>query len=261
MKMTLLELTQAVLRSIRGEQVDDIADTEESSIVAGIIKECYYSILAESNLIEEKTLFELNPSLDPNKPTVMYLPDAVVGLEWVKYNTVGLDGVDPVYTDIKYEDLQTFLSRMYQLKTDASNVSSFTLNTGSAPDSIPFLYTNDKAPQYFTSFDDRTLIFDSFDADVDTTLQKNKTVCFGLKESSWTESNNFIPSLDSQQFNLLLQEAKATAWAELRQVTNQKAERRARRSWVLLADKKNRANYNGMEYYKTNFPNYGRPRP
>ena len=41
MKMTLLEMTQKVLGSIKGDQVDDVSETEESSLVADIIQECY----------------------------------------------------------------------------------------------------------------------------------------------------------------------------------------------------------------------------
>jgi hypothetical protein len=134
-----------------------------------------------------------------------------------------------------------------------------TVTTGTL-DTIDFRYRNDKAPEYYTSFDDRQIVFDSYDADVDSTLQKSKTICFGLKESSWTKSDAFVPALDSQQFHLLLQEAKAQAWVELKQLTNEKAERKARRSWVLLASKKNRANYNAKSYYYNDYPDYGMKR-
>ncbi len=257
MKRTLIELTQSVLRSIKGEQVDDVSETEEASMVADIVMECYYNIISESNLLEEKTLFELEASGDPDKPVLMSLPEAVVGLEWVKYNCQTIDQTAVDYRTIEYMDLQSFLDWTLKFSTDDAWVDSMTVTTGAA-DSINFLYRNDKAPQFYTTFDDRQFVFDSYDIEVDTTLQKNKTMCFGLKESTWTKTNTFIPALDSQQFNLLLQEAKATAWAELRQTANQRAERKARRSWVLLASKKDRANYNHKSYYYTDYPDYGR---
>jgi hypothetical protein len=259
MKMTLLKMTQMILSSINGEQVDSISDTEESMMIADIIEECYYNILSESNLLEEKTLFELNASVDLAKPVLMFLPDDVIGLEWVKYNCIADGATSPDYRTIKYLPLEEFLNWTLQLSTTDSYVHQMTLNTGLA-DSINFLYRDDKAPEYYTSFDDRQLIFDSYDEEVDSTLQKNKTMCFGLKESSWQRQDDFIPALDSQQFNLLYQEAKATAWAERRQTTNTRAERKARRSWVLLASKKNRANYNHKSYYYSDYPDYGMKR-
>lgn len=259
MKRTLIELTQSVLRSIKGEMVDDISETEESSMVADILMECYYGILSESNLLEEKTLFELEASLDPTKPVLMTLPSTVIGLEWVKYNCQTSTMTNSNYLTIKYLDLPSFLDWTLQQDTDETYIDSMTVTTG-VSDSINFIFRNNKAPEYYTSFDDRQLVFDSYDNTVDTTLQKNKTMCFGLKESTWTKTNLFIPALDSQQFNLLLQEAKATAWAELRQTSNDRAERKARRSWVLLAQKKDRANYNHKSQYYTDYPDYGMKR-
>lgn len=257
MKMTLLKMTQQILRSLKGEEVSSLAETEEASLVADIIEECYYNIVSESDLLEEKTLFELNASGDITKPTLMNLPDDVIGLEWLKYNIIADGETAPNYQTIQYLDLYTFLELTDQLKTTNSYVGTYTVTTGTA-DSIDFFYRNDKAPQYYTSFDDRQLVFDSYDADVDSTLQKNKTRCYGLKESTWTKTDSFVPHLDSQQFNLLYQEAKATAWAELRQTKHDRAERKARRSWVLLNQKKDRVNYNHKDWYYINYPNYGR---
>ena len=259
MKMTLLKMTQNILSSIKGEQVDSITDTEESSMIADILEECYYGILADSNLLEEKTLFELNASGDVSKPVLMSIPNDVIGLEWVKYNCIADGATNPDYRTIKYLDIASFLDWTSQFNIDETTVDTMSITTGTL-DTIDFKFHNDKAPEYYTSFDDRQLVFDAYDSDVDSTLQKSKTMCFGLKESSWTKSDAFIPALDSQQFHLLLQEAKAQAWVELKQLTNEKAERKARRSWVLLAQKKNRHNYNAKSYYYTDYPDYGMKR-
>lgn len=257
MKMTLLELTQRILTSIKGEQVDSISDTEESLAVASIIKECYYNIVSGEDLLEEKTLFELNPSLDPTKPVVMSLPDSVIGLEWVKYAED--TGTITMYKDVTFRPLEDFLAYTLQFDSSLSYVDELSMDTGRS-DTILFRYRNDKQPLYYTSWDDNYLIFDSYNADVDTTLQKNKTMCFGVLESSWEDANDFVPHLDSQQFTLLLQEAKVMAWAELKMADNNNAIRKARRGWVLLAQKKNRHNYDHKEYYYTKFPDYGRRR-
>ena len=259
MKMTLLEMTQKVLGSIKGDQVDDISETEEASLVADIIQECYYGLIAESDLLEEKTLFELEASNDLDKPVLMSLPNDVIGLEWVRYNIRGVDESSDNYKLLTYLDLPSFLDWTQQLKTENDGVATFQVETGTL-DTIDFYYRDDKAPQYYTSFDDRQIVFDSFDSEVESTLQKNKTQAYGLKESSWTKTNNFIPALDSQQFHLLLQESKAQAWAELRQTSNALAERKARRNWILLSKKKDRVNYNHKSYYEILYPDYGMKR-
>ena len=257
MQLTLLELIQRVLSSVKGEEVDNYDDTAESLVVRDIIKECYYTLISGKDFPELKTLFELNASGDSTKPTLMTLPTDVVGLEWVKYNKIADGDTDPRYEYVQYLPLQDFLDRIDGFDLDEDNVLSLTVTTGSS-DSIDFKYMNDHAPSYYTSFNDTTLIFDSYDSDVDTTLQKTKTKCYGLKSSTWTNSNSFTLPLDAQQFDILLKEAKAMAWSELRQVDNVPARQEARRGRILAEKKKDRVNYNNKLDYYTRYPNYGR---
>ncbi len=63
-------------------------------------------------------------------------------------------------------------------------------------------------------------------------LQKSKVQCYGEIVPSWTHSNTFTPNLDAKHFTLLLNEAKAQAFIELKQQANPKAEKRARRGWI-----------------------------
>ena len=257
MQLTLLELIQRVLSSVKGEEVDNYDDTAESLVVRDIIKECYYTLISSKDFPELKTLFELNASGDPTKPTLMTMPSDVVGLEWVKYNKILLGNTDASYEYVYYLPMREFLDQIDGYNDDETYIGSFSVTTGSA-DTIEFKYKSDHAPMYYTSFNDSTLIFDSYDSAIDTTLQKTKTKCYGLKSSTWTNSNNFTLPLDSQQFDILLKEAKAMAWMELRQTENIKAEREARRAKIQAEKKKDRVNYNAKGDYYTRYPDYGR---
>lgn len=81
MKYTLLELTQRVLESIKGEEINDIGDTAESVSVVNIIKECYLTLIAEKDLPEQKELYELVSSGDTLKPVLMTIPEDVYGMD------------------------------------------------------------------------------------------------------------------------------------------------------------------------------------
>lgn len=257
MKYTLLELIQRILSSIKGEEVNNYNDTAESLVVRDIIKECFYNIIGTQDFPELKTLFELTASGDSSKPTLMTLPSDVVGLEWVKYNAIADGETAASFRYIRYLPLADFVQMMHQLSTDETNVGTFNVTTGSS-DSIEFYYRNDKAPEYYTTYDDSTVIFDSYDSVVDTTLQKSKTLCYGLKSGTWTDSNSFTLPLDAQQFNILLKEAKVLAWEELRQSPNQTAAMQVRRAKIAAEKKKDRVNYNHKDYYYSKYPNYGR---
>lgn len=257
MKYTLLELIQRILSSIKGEEVNNYNDTAESLVVRDIVKECFYNIIGTADFPELKTLFELTASGDSAKPTLMTLPSDVVGLEWVKYNKIASGETAPNFGYVRYMPLADFTEMMHQLSTDETNVGTFTVTTGSS-DAIEFYYTDDKAPDFYTSFDDNTIIFDSYDSVVDTTLQKSKSLCYGLKSGVWTDSNSFTLPLDAQQFNILIKEAKAMAWEELRQTQNATAGMQVRRAKIAAEKKKDRANYDHKGYYYSKYPNYGR---
>lgn len=257
MKYTLLELIQRILSSIKGEEVNNYSDTAESLVVRDIVKECYYNIISTQDFPELKTLFELNASGDNAKPTMMTLPSDVVGLEWVKYNKIASGETADRFDYVRYVPLKDFLDMNHAMDEDEDNIGSFTVTTG-ASDTIDFFFRDDKAPDFYTSFDDNTIVFDSYDSTVDSTLQKTKTLCYGLKGTTWVDSNSFTLPLDAQQFNILLKEAKAMAWEELRQTNNVTATMQARRAKIAAEKKKDRVNYNHKSYYYANYPNYGR---
>jgi len=70
-----------------------------------------------------------------------------------------------------------------------------------------------------------------------------------------------VPELLPQQFQLLINEAKSLAWAELKQVPHQKAELSARRNWRHL-QRTRRSVPDGTFNNKVGFdrlPNFARP--
>lgn len=255
MKKTLLEMVQDILAAMEADEVNAIADTAEAEMVARIIKDSYYEIISSANLPETFSLFQLDPSGDPDLPVVMYLPDTYHNLHWIKYNSKEALADPELYKDLQYLDLESFLQRMYALDTTEDNVGTLqlTLETGD----LDIFYTDDKHPQYYTTFNDRTILFDSYFSDLDTTLQQDKTVCWGEEIQTFTLSDSFIPNLDAKQFQLLMNEAKSQAFVELKQTENPKAEQRARRGWVRSQREKITTPFYQNAKRKTN-TNFGR---
>lgn len=240
MQMTLLDLTQSVLSALDSDEVNSITDTVESQQVAKLIKNCYYDIIARAGLPEHMTVFQLDASGDNTIPTVMYIPEDIVNVRWIKYDKRTADDTVSKFSEVFPMDLETFIRRMHQMNADDTNVDTFTLTVDS--NDMEMLAANFIGPSYYTTFDDNTVLFDSYDAAVDTTLQKSKTWAYGVKTLTWEEADDFVPSLDDNQFPLLLNEAKALAFSELKQITHPKAEQYARRAWVNLGKSKVRLN-------------------
>ncbi|MCA9340247.1 MAG: hypothetical protein KDA17_05015, partial [Candidatus Saccharibacteria bacterium] len=117
------------------------------------------------------------------------------------------------------------------------------------------MYWNNRMPRFFTSIDDYTILFDAYDSDEDTTLQKSKTQCYGSVYPTWTMSNAFEPDLDPTQFSFIMNRAKVRAFAELKQAANQEAASETRTQKIRLQKQKRRTP-DRTEFDK--IPKYGR---
>lgn len=253
MSETLLSLTQTVLSSMDSDEVNSISDTVEANQVALVIKTVYFDIITRANLPEHYTLRSMVASGTSAKPTLMTLPSDVAEVYWLKYNKATLTDTDDNFQPVELMTPADFLDRMHSLDTTETNVSTFshTLNS----DAMTFVYRDDKAPEVYMCLDDNTLIFDSYDAEVDTTLQTSKTLAYCKKTIPFTMSDTFVPDLDDAQTSLLLNESKALAWAELKQTSHGKAERTASRGWTRLQQTKFRTS---QPSFFNSFPNFGR---
>lgn len=229
MRQTLLEIVQNVLSSIDGDEVNSINDTIESQQIVKIIKNVYDDAVSRLDLHINKTPFNLDASGDNTKPVLMTKPDNIDVIHWVRYNKIEDGDTDPLWADIRYLPFLDFLEQTQQLSLDETYVDSMTHTADGY--SFSFHYRTDKGPTYYTSFDDGTLIFDSYDSTVDDTLQTSKTLCYGTKETPWSETDSFELDLQPEHFALINNEAKSLAWAELKQQAHPKAEQTARRNW------------------------------
>lgn len=230
MRYTLIELVQRILESMDSDEVNSIADTTESLAVANIIKECYYTIISEIQPKETEGLFHLDASTDNTKPVLMYLPETVSNIEWLKYN-VGDSLLDTNFRDLCCLDLDDFYEFTNGLDIGETWVQSQEITINGQQFSVKF--RNDQSPSYWTSVDDRTILFDSYDSSYESTLTSSRTYGYGGLIPVFSMDDNFIPNLDARQFQLLLNSAKAQAFTEIKQVTNEKAERRERRHQIL----------------------------
>ena len=232
MKMSLLDITQNILSSLDSDPVSDIDETVESQQVVEIIKESYFELMSSRQWPHLRLLTTLTGLGDVSNPTKMKIPDTMNKTYWVKYNGVEMTYLTP-------DDFNTMIA----LRTPGSTV-----------DSNGFGLLKD--PSYYTSYDDVYLIFDSRISSLDNTLQQSKSKVYGVKEASWTLSNTFTPDIPEKFFPVLLAEAKAQAFVNLKQQSNVREERKAQRGRVMIRNEawKNKL---GEPVYNSRV-NYGR---
>ena len=246
-KMTVLEMTQDILSDMNSDEVNTINATLESAQVAQIIKSTYFNIIDGKDFPHLKELFRLDAGTS-TRPTHMAIPETIIDVEWVKYNTKKTSSAKDLFTKMIYKTPDEFLYILEQRdSTDTTNIKVVT-----DPSNITLNINKTKVPLYYTSFDDETIVMDGYIATLETNLQQSKTNCFGKKAPTFTLSNTFTPDLPVQMFTYLLAEAKSNCFLTLKQMPNQKAEQTSISQKRKMAQEAFKLK-NGITY-----PNFGR---
>lgn len=236
MRYTLLEIVQRTLAAMDADEVSNISETPEANDVANIVKSCYYDIIGFNNLDDHTGVFKLDASGDNLKPTLMTLPSTVSRLDWVKYNTSDVIG-DFDLTTMRYLENEEFLYAQSMMSTDDLNIDSMTIPINGI--NFSFKFYNDRMPTCFTVFDETNIVFDGYDAAVETTLTQSRSMGYGQVIPTFSMTDAFVPDLDPRQFQLLLNEVIATAFVEKKQAPNPRAENRARKNQILAQKTRN----------------------
>lgn len=252
MQQTLLEMVQLILSSMDSDEVNSISDTVESNQVALIIKSVYYDSAVDLNLREHEKLFELNPSNNYAQPVLMTVPNDVTNVTSIKYNNKSNTDTYDRYEEVKYLPFDAFLQMQNSLASlDNVGQMSYTSNG----ETFTTLYSTNAHPRYFTTISNYVILFDSYDNTIDTTLQKEKTMCKGLVYPTFQLTDNFIPDLAPSQFPYLINKAKVRAFVELKQTNNAEAASEVREQRIKIQKRKRRV-FEGTEFDK--IPKYGR---
>ena len=247
MKMSLLEIVVDILNDLDSDEVNSIDDTTESAQVAQIVKSTYFALISNRNWPHLRKGISLEAPGTTATPTHMRLQDNVNELSFINYNKVKLGETRKKYLAVKWVEPDEFLRMTNRRNSDETNIDIIT-----DPSGIELMIRNDQAPTYYTSFNDSHIVFDSYDSEVDDTLQESKVQAQGYVNPIWLPEDDFIPDLPEEAFTLLLEEAKSRASLKLKQTQDVKAEQEAARQNRWLSRKDWRV-HGGIQY-----PNYGR---
>jgi hypothetical protein len=250
-QLTLLDMVQDILSDMNSDNVNDISDTVESMQVARIVRSTYYNLVNDRIWPGAKRLATLTGLGDTTRPTHMLLPDNVNNVEWVKYDVRREVGDAINYKTITYMPPEDFLQHVMARNASEPNVLTVMDYGGT-----PLLIVTDRAPTYYTSFDDKRVVFDSYDIDVDSTLQTSKSQAFVLTEPPFELENGFIPDMPAKFFPYLLSEAKTAAFLKVKEVFSAADADTSRKQRNFLARNRHRSKRNRIGY-----ANFGRKRP
>lgn len=249
-KPTLLEMVQEILSDIDGDEVNDIGDTIEATQIATVIRNTYRSIVEEFDLQAIEAAFQLQASGTSTRPTHMSIPSDIFDVKLVRYDTRKSGGT-PQYTEMPYVPPKEFL-----IRTSNNDSASAVYQDVTDPESGFILsIRNNRAPSMWTTLDGgETLIFDSFDSSVDSTLQTSKTQCLGSKRNDLTLASTSVLSLPETMQQLVYNEAREMCMELYKDGAPRKVNEASRRSKMKAKERRNKVDLPPA----INLPDYGR---
>ena len=246
-KKTLLSIVQEVLNSLNGDAVNTISDTEESEEVARHVEAVYRNLVSHTEWPHTRRSVTLVPFSDDALPTHMRVGENYKRLCFINYNKAKLGEARKLYQPVKYVAPDHFLRKLNSRDTTSPNVDVVV-----DPSGIELFILNNKAPEEFTSFDDVVLVFDSYDSEVDDTLQESKVQAQAYIIPEFTLEDGFIPDLPAEAFAYLIEESVSRCQLKMRQVQDAKSEVEAQKQARWLSQS------NFVVKGGITFPNYGR---
>jgi hypothetical protein len=215
----------------------------EAQQIASIAEDVYYNIIATRDIPEHRELIKLTTLSDNNFPTHFLYPTNLKSLQIVWYDTSSDNSFE--YTEIHWVDPLDFVNRSDNTADDYDAVLDRVAGT-------TLRIVNNKAPEYYTSFDDEHVIMDSYDSSIESTLKQDKVRAYGTVYPVFQQTDSYTPDFDNTVFPYYIAEVKSTVMSLLKGGPDPKVEQAARRQ----------KSYIQNDMFKTQRPNdwtnYGR---
>jgi hypothetical protein len=250
MKSTLIEIVTDILSDMDGDYVSSINDTDEAMQVAQIVKSTYQAMMSNRNWPHTARVISLVPYSDSDLPTHMTIQSEIKELISIYYDKSRSVDERIDYRQVRYIDPDAFLRN-----SNARNSTDTNCLLVTDPSGVKLLIMSNKAPEYFTSFNDNDIVFDSYDIGVDTSLQASKMQARAYVIPPFELVDDHVPDLPDEAFAALIEEAKSKAQFKLHQTQDIKAEQEASRQQRWLSRKSWKAHEKDIYPY-----DYGRGR-
>jgi len=252
MAKTVLEYVQACLSVMNSDEVDAINETTESEQVAQLLKEVYYEVINREDWPWLRGPITLTGLANTAKPTSFTIPPTVKYIEEVSYNVSESSGY--IRKDLVWVEPDEFLRRF----SGGEGVSTKQLVTLGSQ--VLFYVSNDRWPEYWTSFDDSEIVCDAFNTDFQSTLTAAKVSAYGITIPAFQVSDQFTPDGPSHIEPLLQAELTREAFQYFKQTESVPDERKARRQLARARREAERTNRDADNFYANNYGrrSYGR---
>jgi hypothetical protein len=234
-RYTLLEMVKAVGASITADQISSLGESVEAEDIEMIVLEALEDITNRREWSWRQNQMRTGTATGSSTSrTTLLLPTDCDSLEQVRYRQDMTGATTQEYAELTYLYPEQFLELVRVRDTTNANVVTMNLPTVN----VPIYVYKDRPPTYYTQFEHGAIVCDAYDEVVDPTgLSAGRSmmrVTINLDTSTAAGNATWVPNIPTKFFTLWVQEAKAAASSQLRQMQNARAEREARRTYIRL---------------------------
>lgn len=226
-KMTLLEVVAHVADKISSDEVTTLAtDSVEVQEIKDLCLEVLEDIIYrnEWEFLRDR-LMQMTAGTNEIELTI---PTNVKKIQTVKYRHEDA-GIQSGYRTLQYMLPHEFIQRLQNNRPTEPNTATVTIN------GVELYPRTNRQPRYWTSFNETTIVLDSYDAEQNPTgVDATDSTILATIYLDFTGSDveTWVAPIPEQMFTLWKQEAVAEATVQMRQSENPRAERRARRTYT-----------------------------
>lgn len=228
---TSLKTVQHVLGAMESNNVNTCGGSIESAEVHRIMEEVYNELMAYGEWPHLNKITTLETYGQLAYPTYLRIPNDIATIKLFMYNK----------KELRYKTPEEFIGLMYQLSTDLDTVDElFSL------DGVKLNIINNQEPTYWTSFDEKYIVTDSYNKEDSDTLLAGNTTIYAKQSNKWLADDDFVPNMPEEMFPTYLAKVKARAFLQLKREQSIPDERQAmagmskiRRELSKLHDKNN----------------------
>lgn len=223
MERTLIYTVQRVLEKLNLDPVNAISDTEDALLISREAESTFYDMVTRGDWPDKIDLIEVNSVSDLNNPTALELGDEVHYIKSLRYDVTTADDSNKIIRDLCWLSPEDFLEKSYNLNTSLDEVDEVQYKD------VPLFIRNNKMPDYYTSFDNKIVICDSYHSDTEDTLIGTKSICQGKVAPTWQQDDMFVIPVQDSLYPLYLSMLASACSIYLNSEVNQEDERRQSR--------------------------------
>jgi len=170
MSRTLLYTVQRVIEKLDLDPVNSINDSEDAILIAREAESTFYDLLSRNEWPDQYDLIEIESVSDIYNPTALRLPTNTTMVSSFRYDVTGPDDTETIIRQLEQVDTEEFLRRIYNRSSIDTDITIANYKD------IPLYIYNNQTPSYFTTFDNETIILDSWYQSEESTVQGSKSI-------------------------------------------------------------------------------------